>query len=74
MAKYNIFEKRALEFVYCNTYIPEIDDALSGYEYQKEKIFWSSIFDFVLLPIGFYMLYRKKRQFLNSANAKTNKD
>ena len=69
MAKYNIFEKRALEFIYCNTYNPEIDDALSSYEYQRNKMFWSSIFDFILLPIGFFMLYRKKRHFSNSKGA-----
>ena len=64
MAKYNIFEKRALEFIYCNTYIPEIDDALSQYEFQREKLFWASIFDFILLPIGICMLYclRKKME------------
>ena len=57
---YNIFEKRALEFASCDTYIPEIDDVLSSYEYEIEKMFWSSIFDLILLPIGFFMLYKKK--------------
>ena len=60
MKNYNIFEKRVLEFVYCHTYIPDIDDSLSGYEYQKAKMFWGSIFDFILLPIGFFMLHKKK--------------
>ena len=64
MAKYNIYEKRALEFIYCSTYIPEIDDALSQYEYERDKMFWASIFDFIVLPIGIYMLYRKNRHFL----------
>jgi len=66
MFKYNIFEKRALEFVYCYTYIPEIDNALSGYEYQREKMFWPSIFDLILLPVGFFMIYKKKTYFSNS--------
>ena len=66
MNKYNIFEKRALEFIYCNMYIPEIDNALSQYDYQRAKMFWLSIFDIIVLPVGFYLLYRKIRYFSNS--------
>ncbi|MFW6173537.1 MAG: hypothetical protein ACOC5T_07325 [Elusimicrobiota bacterium] len=60
MVKYNIFEKRALEFIYSNTYIPEIDDTLSQYEYQRDKMFWMGAVDFILVPIGLFMLYCKR--------------
>lgn len=58
----NIFELRVLDFVYSCNYIPEIDDKLSGYEFQKEKMFWTSPFDLIIFPIGFYFLYRRLKK------------
>lgn len=58
----NIFESRTLEFIYCNSYIPEIDNELSGDEWQREKMFWDSIFDLIILPIGFWLLHRRLKR------------
>ena len=58
----NIFESRVLEFVYCNSYIAEIDDYLSGYEWQREKMFWESPLDLIIFPIGFWMLYKRLKK------------
>jgi len=55
----NLFKARALDFIYCNSYIPEIDDSLSGYEYQRNKMFWGSPFDVIIIPIGLYLLHKE---------------
>jgi len=69
----NIFESRALEFIYCNSYIPEIDDGLSGEEWQREKMFWSSIFDLIILPIGFWLLHRRLKRKCSHKSHKANR-
>lgn len=66
----NFFEERALEFYYSYHYIPEIDDGLSGNEYYKKKLFWAIPFDFIILPIGFYFLNKRKQGVKNAKNTR----
>ena len=63
--KINFFEERALEFYYSYHYIPEIDDKLSGNEFYKNKIFFDTIFDVIILPIGFYFLNKRRKGVKN---------
>ena len=66
--KMNIFESRALQFIYCNSYVPEIDDKLSGNEWVKEKMMWSSPFDLIILPIGFWLLHKRYKKLVSETS------